>query len=151
MKQMNSLEILKLLKKISSDPLYAERSKVRILNTPLPRKLSVWRVIFESLEVGSAIVLAGGFLVLILGGFSGLQMFNVANLNPTSLKAEADAIDAQIQLTNLDYQDFARQKESTTALVLPKAKPTQTSKVSGTPGATSTPLGVDDALKALSE
>lgn len=151
---MNSLEILKKLKKISADPMYSERAKMRILNTAQPRRISAWKIIFESIEVSSAIVLAGGFLVLVLGGFSGLQMFNVANLNPTSLKAEAEAIDAQIQLTNLNYQDFARQKESTIAIALPKAKPSQPSQssiASETPGATSTPLGIDDALKALSE
>ena len=145
---MNILEILKKLNKISADPVYSERAKSRILNTAQPRRISVWRVIFESVEVGSAIVLAGAFLVLILGGFSGLEMFNVTNLNPTSLKAEAEAIDAQIELANLNYQDFAQQKETTAALALPKAKLSIASEASK---ATSTPLGIDDALKALSE
>jgi hypothetical protein len=145
---MHSLEILKKLQKISADPIYTERAKIRILNTPQPRHLSVWKVIFESLEVGSAIVLAGAFLVLILGGFSGLKVFNVATLNPTTLKAEAEAIDAQISLSNLSYEDFAKQKETTVALVLPKAK---SSKVSETPSAAPAPVGIDDALKALSE
>lgn len=145
---MNDLEILKQLKKIIPDPLYAERAKTRILSAAQPRRISAWKIIFESLEVGSAIVLAGAFLVLILGGFSGLRGLNVANLNPTSLKAEAQAIDAQIDLANLNYQDFTRQKETTAALALPKAK---SPKVSGTPLATSSPIGIDDALKALSE
>lgn len=145
---MNSLEILKKLQKISADPIYTERAKILILNTAQPRRLNAWKMIFESLEVGSAIVFAGAFLVLILGGFSGLRVFNVAMLNPTTLKAEAEAIDAQISLSNLNYEDFAKQKESTTALVLPKAKP---SKVSETPSAAPAPVGIDDALKALSE
>lgn len=145
---MNNLEILKKLQKISADPLYAERAKARILSVPQPRRISAWRIIFESFEIGSAIVLAGAFLILILGGFSGLKILNVATLNPTSLKAEAQAIDAQIELANLNYQDFAKQKETTVALVLPKAK---SSKVSEAPSATSAPVGIDDALKALSE
>lgn len=154
---MDSLEILKKLKKISADPLYAERAKTRILSVAQPRRVSAWRIILESFEVGSAIVLAGAFLVLIFGGFSGIKVLNVATLNPISLKAEADAIDAQIQLADLNYQDFAKQKETTVALVLPKAqssqssKPTILSKVSETPTALTVPIGIDDALKALSE
>jgi len=148
---MNNLEILKKLRKISTDPLYAERAKMRILNTPQPKRISVWRIIFESLEVGSAIVLAGAFLILILGGFSGLKVLNVATLNPTTLKAEAEAIDAQISLANLNYEDFAKQKETTAVMVLPRAKPSKSSQASETPSAASAPVGIDDALKALSE
>lgn len=156
---MDSLKILKQLKKIEPEKAYTERSLRSILSTERPRRLSFWRVMAESLEAGSAIVLVGAFLVLILGGFSGIRSLNFTNLNPSSLKAEAEAIDIQIQLANLHYQDFARtsRKESTApnALSAPMRSAAlstlSTSDQATSSEASTTEVSVDAALRALSE
>jgi len=150
---MNSLEILKKLKEIVPDRYYAERSRTQILATERPRRLSPWRIFAESLEAGSAMVLAGALLVLILGGFSGINVLNIASLNPTSLKAEADAIDMQIQLTDLSYQSFARAVASKKEPISAMSAFTLMSLEESATTTTSTiaVVGIDDALKALSE
>lgn len=148
---MDSLDILKKLKEVAPDKYYAERSRAQILATEQPKKLSVWRVMIESLEAGSAMVLAGALLVLIFGGFSGVKSLNIASLNPVNLRAEAEAIDMQIQLTNLSYKDFAgviaAKKESTGGV---KAFSIMSVALNATT-TTSTDVGIDDALKALSQ
>lgn len=153
---MNSLDILKKLKEIAPERYYMERSRTQILTTERPRKLSAWKVLVESLEAGSAMVLAGALLVLIFGGFSGIKPLNIASLNPTNLRAEADAIDMQIQLTNISYNDFARiiaaKKEPGTAVITRSAMSTTTLDASSTSiSAVIEIVGIDDALKALSQ
>lgn len=148
---MNSLEILKKLKEIAPERYYAERSRTQILATEQPRRLSPWRIFAESLEAGSAMVLAGALLVLILGGFSGINVLNIASLNPTSLKAEADAIDMQIQLTDLSYQSFARAVASKKEPIAAMSAFSLMSLEDSATTTTSTVVGIDDALRALSE
>ncbi|MDO8504654.1 MAG: hypothetical protein Q7S36_02260 [Candidatus Liptonbacteria bacterium] len=157
---MDSLELLKQLKQIKPEKLYAECSRSQILATERPVRLSVWRIFAESLEAGSAMVLVGAFLVLILGGFSGFKALNIFNLNPTGLRAEADAIDMQIQLTDLSYDDFssaiASRKESTTPMAISGSAPKKVSEPEDGGKATSSEpetrvVGIDEALRALSE
>ncbi len=148
---MNSLEILKKLKEIAPERYYTERSRAQILSTEQPRRLSPWKIFAESLEAGSAMVLAGALLILILGGFSGINVLNIASLNPTSLKAEADAIDMQIELTDLSYQSFARAAASGKEVVSAMSAFSLMSLEDGATTTTSTVVGIDDALRALSE
>ncbi|TSC60592.1 MAG: hypothetical protein LiPW15_470 [Parcubacteria group bacterium LiPW_15] len=148
---MNSLEILKKLKEIAPERYYAERSRAQILATEQPRRLSPWKIFAESMEAGSAMVLAGALLILILGGFSGINVLNIASLNPTSLKAEADAIDMQIQLTDLSYQNFTRVVASKKESVSPLSAFSLMALEDNATTTTSTVVGIDDALRALSE
>jgi hypothetical protein len=149
---MNSLEILKKLKGIVPERYYSERSRTQILATERPRRLSAWRILAESLEAGSAMVLVGALLILVIGGFSGIKPLNIVSLNPTNLQAEADAIDMQIQLTDLSYKDFARVvgggRRSAEAVGMSAFSALVAEEATSS---TSTIVGVDDALMILSE
>ncbi|MEK7193221.1 MAG: hypothetical protein AAB652_00315 [Patescibacteria group bacterium] len=116
---MELLELLKQLKKIEANKEYAAKSRRVLLNIQkeiaAPR-ISLGRLLLQTLQTGSTIVLAGLLLLLIFGGFSVgkyLTPFRLSSLNPEGLRAEADAIDIQIQLTDLNY------KETDVPLILP--------------------------------
>ncbi len=115
---MNHLEFLKQLKNIKADEAYVRRSRSTILGdapktTTFPRP---WRIFVESMQSASALALVGLLLVLVGGGFSTwkfLSPFHVSSLDPAGLHAEAQAIDIQIHLTDVDYNE--RTAESTPA------------------------------------
>jgi len=62
--------------------------------------------------------LAGLLLLLLFGGFSALRFLSPLpqSLDPTTLKAEAQAIDIQIQLAALSYTQSSSTNESTPAV-----------------------------------
>lgn len=107
---MDILNILKQLKKLEPDPEYTRASRRTILSHTETREayapLSIGRILIGAFQTGSTIVLTGILLMLILGGFSAgrlLTPFKFSGLSPDSLRAEADAIDIQIKLTDLSY------------------------------------------------
>jgi len=161
---MDVLNLLKQLKNIEPDRTRAEESKFIILNeNPTPPKTGifrVWQLTLRSMETGSAIALAGVVLILILGGFGKIQTFsplNLSGLDHAGLRAEAEAIDAQIQLTNLIYQEPAEISvlNSTPSLAEKEAvSPKTESAVVETPTEASSSLpeiGIDEALDILAE
>lgn len=107
---MDPLNILKQLKKLEPDPEYTRASRRTILARTEAREayapFSIGKILIGAFQTGSTIVLTGILLVLILGGFSAgrlLTPFKFSGLSPDSLRAEADAIDIQIKLTDLSY------------------------------------------------
>jgi hypothetical protein len=116
----------------------------------------------RSLEMGSAVVLTGLLLFLIVGGFSiwnTFSPFKLTSLDPTSLRAEAQAIDIQIRLTDIAYADpIPFERTTTPPLALPLGKIIEITKQVerdgelAEPSATSTPreLTIDEALEELS-
>ena len=168
---MDLLNLLKKLKNIEANPQYVRSSRRMILGTlPTARPMSVGAFLLQSFQTGSTIALAGILLLLIVGGFSVGQLltpFRLSSLNPKSLEAEAHAIDIQIKLTDLNYQ------ESTTAAAPKGAKRAQPLlSVSSTStideeteneirkeaqelglrvASSSEDVGIDEALKQLSE
>ena len=119
---MNLFEILKQFKTITPDPTFSEISKRAILamNQPVDARTSFWsarRTLLRIIETGMAVALTGFFVVLITGGLSNsnLTPIQYGALDPQSLRAEAQAIDIQIQLANLNYP--AQAAESTAAVV----------------------------------
>jgi len=156
---MDLLGRLKNLKNIEPDEGYAERSRSLILNTERQIKLGVWDIVFRNLELGAALALVGVLMLLTIGGFSfwkGAAPLQISNLDPAGLKAEATAIDIQIQLMNLNYVGgaSARSAESTVPSG-PAVKKTITAVPTavGTPsdGSASTTISIDEALLKLSE
>ncbi|KKW45316.1 MAG: hypothetical protein A3A43_03150 [Candidatus Liptonbacteria bacterium RIFCSPLOWO2_01_FULL_56_20] len=102
--------VLKNLQHIEADRGYTKRSRNLILSSGLPTFSfqNSWQVALRALQSGSAIALAGLLLVLTLGGFSAWQFlspFQISSLDPASLKAEAQAIDIQVQLTQVSYYE----------------------------------------------
>ena len=107
---MNPIEILK---KITPDAHYARRSKIRILESrptgTVLGQFTFQKLISHTIEFGSSIALAGLLVILVLGGFSIFRFLNplqLSSLNPTSLRAEAQAVqDIQLELSDLQYAE----------------------------------------------
>ncbi len=120
---MDLLTIFKNLKKIEPDQEYSLRSKRLILAIPPPRRLSGWQILLESIQSGATLVLTGILLIFLLGGFSvwkSLRPFQFESLDLKSLRAEAQAIDIQIELTKLTYTESTSTGLSVTTQALPQ-------------------------------
>lgn len=159
---MNSQEFIKKLKEILPGREYAENSKRAILAVDQYPQWSFWGSLTESLSTGVSIVLAGALLILIMGGFSSLNPFSLKSLDPVGLKAEAEAIDIQIRLSNLNYNDFTRvisgKKGISSGLVVSTAdektaegNTSLTAVIDDTVSSSTENVGVDDILKELSK
>lgn len=157
---MNSQEFIKKLKEILPGREYAENSKRTILAAEQYPKWSFIGSLTESLGTGMAIVLAGALLVLVMGGFSSLNPFSLKSLDPAGLKAEAEAIDIQIRLSNLDYNAFTRvisEKKAVSALSVVSDDKTAennsklTAVIDETTSSSTENVGVDDVLLELSK
>lgn len=167
---MKLSDIFSEFKRIEPDPQYSEKSKRVVLaaaQTPVAVRERGIMIFFRALETGVALVLAGFFIVLATGGFSGttLDPVQYAVIDPNGLKAEAQAIDIQIQLANLDYAEVtSTAAQSTTpeaatavhALMMAGVGAASTSTASSTAAGgkdasstASTTLSVDQALQAL--
>ena len=157
---MDLLNTLKKFKNIKPDKNYAASSRSLILNAGREAKFNVWRLILRNVELGATFALAGILILLMLGGFSpweNIVPLQISNLDPSGLKAEANAIDIQIQLMNLNYGEAlgAKSAESTlqSSVVAPRVNPpTQNESVSASGNAsTSNAISIDEALQKLSE
>ncbi len=164
---MDHLNLLKKFKKVKPDADFSARSRNMILNTePLERPAgfgwqkysSPWQVIIQGLEFGSTIALAGIVLALILGGVSAwrfLSPLHLEGLDPSALQAEAQAVDMQLELARIHYNEPATTSGTTT---LPIAKPEAVKKAAkdqakdmGLAPASSTEPSLEEALDRLSE
>lgn len=167
---MDLLEILKKFKNIEPDRIRAEESKFLILNSPAGQKanwFSPWRMILNTLEVGSATALAGFVLIIIFGGFGtfrSVSPIKLSGLDKASLRAEAEAIDIQIQLADLNYPEtstllLANSTQPTAIKAsIPAEKPDMAGKADQDAGGADTEdespapeLSVDEALDKLAE
>jgi len=164
---MNLFETLHQFKKIEPDPAVKETSKRAILATlPLePARKSVRQILMAAIETGLALGLAGFFILLATGhsfpGSTNAPLVSPAQfsvINPSTLRAEAQAVDIQINLAQLSYAE-----STTPALPVLKAAPavsaalgiaTSTPATAPTAAATSTPsstVSVDAALGELAQ
>ncbi len=153
------LEQLKKLQAIQADKRFTERSRAMLIGTRRP--LRVWDIILKNIELGASVALAGILIIIIFGGFSAwkfLSPLKLSNLDTTGLKAEAQAIDMQIDLTNLNYNEIISTTQPLSTRPKSIAAPkTQTSTVQiKTPEASTTTttddsLTIEEALKKLSE
>ncbi len=172
---MKISELFSQFKRINPDPQYSEKSKRMVLSSlreTMPVRERGVMVFLRALETGAALVLAGFFILLATGGFSGnkyLAPVQYAVIDPSGLQAEAQAIDIQIRLANLDYSEVtSTAAQSTTPTISAVMRPlmaaglgTASSTSGGTASSTSggtasstassTPLTVDQALQALSQ
>jgi hypothetical protein len=151
---MDLFEILKQFKTIMPDGAFTEKSRRAILaSLPLekPGILGIFkaqRFVFRIVETGAALALAGFFIFLITGGLSGSSISPVrfSAIDPQMLHAEAQAIDAQIELASLNYSEPAL-VESTQKLA------TAVGKKSGIAASStaSSSVSLDQALETLSK
>ena len=166
---MNLSEILKQFKMIESDPAYREKSRRAILAMP-QAQTGIRFGVLRFLETGVALVLGGFFILLITGGIVGEQLSPVqySVVDPQGLRAEAQAVDLQIQLANIKYDEVATgmsvatsAAESTPAILGPSRitapKQPAPSAATSTPAGTeatstsSSTLSIDQALEELSK
>lgn len=131
------------------------------------RQISVWDIILKNFEFGASVALAGALILMIFGGFSAWKLFSplqLRNLDASGIKAEAQALDIQIQLTKLSYDeisDTARPTVSASETQAPapvktrviKKQPAQVQvpDAPSAPAPSEEPLSVEEALEQLAE
>jgi len=170
--KMKLSDILKQFKYIEPDAEFSVRSRTEILLSPqaAPR---TWRSVFTVLhmvETGAAVALAGFFIFILAGSFSptrSIAPIQYAVIDPAGLHAEAQAIDMQIQLTDVEYPQVTSTAATSTASAAISsafagavaAQPTSSVSVSTltaapvvpTSTASTTALSVDQVLQQLSQ
>ncbi len=145
------IQKLKRLQSITPDSGYTRRSRSLLVTAPITQKpLSPWRVLVTSFQFGSAIALTAVLLIVIIGGFSAWKLispFRLGSLDPASLQAEAEAVDIQIQLTNLAYPEKAPGAAAESTVRAIRAPETTATEATST----EEKVGVDEALDILAE
>ncbi len=160
---MDLFASLKQLKKITPDPAFTATSKRALLalEPAAPAARGILRVratILKIVETGVAVALTGFFVLLLTGAFSGTGLApQYAAVNPDALRAEARAIDIQIQLANLNYAATSPQSTLPALQLATTTKGgTTTISITVTPAgpATSTAtttVTIDQALQGLAQ
>jgi len=117
---MNNLkEQLRALREIKPDQEFSNRSKLAIFGTPQETSPSLtWRqFILGTIEYGGALALAAILFIVIAGNTplgKILAPFDTGSLNSANLQAEAEAIDIQIKL--LDVDNYLEESITATSL-----------------------------------
>lgn len=128
---MELIELLKKLKNIKPDSDYSRKSRMVVLSCKENRlpifSFSLKEIASGVLHSGWAMALTAIFLFLTIGSFSVLKILSPATtavVDLTGLKAEAQAIDAQIELTNVVYNASVgiENKTSTSSIILRETK-----------------------------
>jgi len=157
---MDLFKLLKQLKNIEPDRDFKERSRYLILETSGPRQKTVSGWLLHNLGNAAALALGSLLLLLMMGSFSAWTIFSPARLSaldPASLRAEAQAIDIQIQLTNLGYSltsSTAGLNETTPATAAPQKTITinnQKLQITISSSSATGTISIDEALDRLSE
>jgi len=160
---MNLFETLRQFKTLEPESSFTEKSKRAILassqNIP---PMSPFRGILQFIETGAAVVLAGFFILLITGALSNstyIAPVQYSVIDPAGLHAEAQAIDMQIELANVNYTEGAARVATSapaafaipaTSSALAASMIAATSSASAvTSTASSTSISVDQALSQL--
>lgn len=143
---MDEFHHLKQLNKITPDPEYALKTRARILITPQKVHVLVWSTFVNSLRSGSVVTIALLVLVVIGGGASLMKYLESSALSSPTLKAEAQAIDMQIELTNVNYKSLP----SFAPLSVKRDAIASKDKDKGG-NATSSAMNIDEALNALTQ
>ena len=152
-------ELLKELKKITADSYYTARVRAYFVQEKESRpivRLTLAQLIFNTFQTSSAIVLAGILMLAALGGLSLSQFWSpvkLTSLDPVGIRVEAQAIDIQIQLSNLNYTEILNPEltiETSTAITATgnpqSANPRPKETVSA-----AEPLTINAALDKLAE
>ena len=157
---MNLFEILRKFKTIKPDGSFTEKSKRAILASPQNIPVRPFAGVFRFIETGAAVVLAGFFMLLITGAFSNssyIAPVQYSVIDATGLHAEAQAIDMQIQLANVNYPEttaampqLAKALSGAMAAASSSASTITAAGTSTANSASSSTVSVDQALEQLS-
>lgn len=108
------LKILRAFRGITPDADFTARSRSIVAGAPQRRTIA--RIgFFDSMKLGTAMVLASVLLFVLVGGFSYFQLTNTASVAASSfdfemLNAEARKIDIRIQLGEATYFNDSTQQ-----------------------------------------
>ncbi len=154
-------ELLKQFKNIEPDKGFSRRSLHLILYSMPARKSTAREIFLNSVEFAAAVALSGLFIFMVVGGLSSSNIpspLQISSLNPSTLQAEAHAIDIQIELVNLNYNlgsiAGATSSESTPPVAHPSNGPASIVLPNSIPASSFTPtstFSVDQALEQLSK
>jgi len=156
---MDLITLLKKLKEVEPDRAYTERSRQLIFDIQQAPKKS-WgsfaRFVFESFQYASATALVLLLVVIVLGGITlGNRTSRLPGLDLTNLRAEANAIDVQIELMSLNYFEhqefFLPNHETTTIPFAPTVAPLLEKSDGETSVSSTTDFTIDEVLNQLSQ
>lgn len=107
---MKLTDLVKQFKNIEPDRAYSAKSLADILShTPHERPRFLLTEFFApKMRFASAVGLTGFLMLLVAGGATVVRLFvpaGLTSLDPAGLRAEAQAIDMQVQLANLQYSE----------------------------------------------
>ena len=155
---MNLFEILQELKKIEPDPAFSENSRRMVLMSAPAERLSPRRILARSLAAAGSLAMAGALIFIIAGGLSATNLApQFSSIDPMALRAEAEAIDMQINLLNVNYAEVTASTEPVALMGSKTGQPLNLTNVSSsaeTAMASSTPtstMSLDEALRELSQ
>ncbi len=123
---MDLLQILKQLKKIEPDQNYSRTSKMAILGHQITPKKTWQDLVWPTVRFGAGAALTTILIILIFVGFS--KFSPMEDIDMLTLRAEAEAIDIQIQLTGLAYDRPLELINQTTTRALSESKTTSKTK-----------------------
>ncbi len=160
---MDLIKILKQLKEIKPDQDYTLRSKALILGDTTITKRKWFDLAWPSIRFGTATVMTAGLILLILAGFTSFSsVLDFNDIDPSALRAEAQAIDIQIQLTAFAYekplelinQTTTKSNASISNLKIKKEDKVtspETTKLESENEESTPPLTIDQTLEELSK
>jgi hypothetical protein len=163
---MDLFENFKRIRDIKPDEEYSKRSRAMILSSPQKPRLTWKDFITRNFRIGSAVALTGVLVALIWAGFFALNRVaptGLASLDPAGLQAEAQAVDIQLQLAKLNYQESSTKENSGIAsrsaggagksgpqVMSMLSVPSAATEDSSTTSSSTTVIGIDQALDELS-
>ena len=155
---MNLFETLQELKKIQPGQDFSEKSRRDILIS-VPKEPFLPRFVFARVAGATGSLILAGILIFIIAG--GLSTTNLApkfsSIDPVALRAEAQAIDTQINLLNVNYTESPVSTAPTPLSTTKTQKMTITDNIPSSTAptaASSTPtstISINEILQGLSQ
>ena len=153
---MDLLEILQEFKKMRPSSAFTEISRRSILAVAPFEPISSRRIFARFVAATGSLVLAGALIFIIAGGLSATNLApQFSSINPNALRAEAQAIDTQINLLNVNYTEIAASTQpaavlesKTNSVVVMGVASSSVATASSTPIST---ISVDEILQGLSQ
>ncbi len=117
---MKLFDILKQFKNIQPNEDFSRYSRAEILLSPQDERRTMHGIFtfLHVVETGAAIALVGFFILILTGNFSLMRFIEpvqYAVIDPAGLHAEAQAIDIQIKLANIEYPQVTTTAAATPA------------------------------------
>jgi hypothetical protein len=152
---MDLLKILQEFKKIRPSTTFSEISRRSVLATIPPEPISSRRIFARFIAATGSLVLAGALIFIIAGGLSATNLApQFSSIDPDALHAEAQAIDTQINLLNVNYTEVAASTQPAAATeskvdtgIVISVTSSSATTASSTPTST---ISVDEILQGLS-